>query len=185
MQRRTLLKFTAALPAIAALPACSGGFDRGLKFTTFDEALAEFARVLSAKKIVSHGADGAAGWSLAKIGQHCAQSIDYAMSGFPQEKSAFFQSTAGTVAFKVFATQGKMSHNTMEPIPGAAALVDDGTPKAAGQAIIQLALSVKAFEAYSGPLKPHFAYGALSKAEFTAANVFHIANHLSKIEVLA
>jgi hypothetical protein len=39
------------------------------------------------------------------------------------------------------------------------------------------------FNGYSGPLKPHFAYGALTKPEFALAHSLHIANHQDEIVV--
>lgn len=38
-----------------------------------------------------------------------------------------------------------------------------------------------AFEAFSGGLRPHFAFGALSKTDFALAHVFHIANQQNEI----
>ena len=66
--------------------------------------------------------DAAANWTWSKTLLHCAQSIDYSMSGYPAPKSALFQRTAGAAAFSFFRSRGRMSHNLIEAIPGAAAL---------------------------------------------------------------
>ena len=41
----------------------------------------------------------AGGWNPAQVFAHLAQSIEYSMTGFPQPKSALFQSTVGAAAF--------------------------------------------------------------------------------------
>ncbi len=74
-----------------------------------------------------------------------------------------------------------MSHGLGEPIPGAPEL-------AAGtdwrHAALRLRQSIRRFSAYNGPLKPHFAYGALDKADFALAHRMHIANHQDEILVI-
>jgi hypothetical protein len=184
MDRRTFTKAfsaSAVLLPVTTVAACSGAYDRSLSFKTFKHVMGEFYQLAQKSKVISHAPDGKTGWSLAQIAEHCAQSIDYAITGFPQAKSAFFQSTAGSAAFKVFSWRDKMSHDTSEAIPGAPALQATDTDKA----LAMLKTSIERFEKHTGPLKPHFAYGTLSKEEFTRANVYHIANHLSKIEVVA
>jgi hypothetical protein len=114
--------------------------------------------------------------------EHLAQSIEFSMSGFPQPKSALFQNTAGAAAFAFFKWRGRMSHGLAEPIPGAAALTMQGDWRLGAA---RLRTAIDKFNAHSGPLMPHFAYGALDKAEYTLAHVFHIANHQDEIAVTA
>ena len=38
------------------------------------------------------------------------------------------------------------------------------------------------FEAFNGPLKPHFAYGELDKAAYTRAHLMHLANHWQQLK---
>ena len=124
------------------------------------------------------GAKTTGAWPLVAVLEHLAQSIEMSMDGFPQPKSAAFQHTVGAAAFAVFQWRGKMRHGLDEPIPGAPALTLQGDRKpAAGR----LRGALARFEAHTGPLKPHFAYGALSHAEFAQAHVFHIANHQDEI----
>ena len=51
----------------------------------------------------------------------------------------------------------------------------------AADAIGRVISSLKAFSAYQGPLRPHFAYGDLSKEEYTDAHLLHIQNHMQEI----
>ncbi len=93
-------------------------------------------------------------------------------------KSGLFRATVGRAAFAVFDARGQMSHGLAEAIPGA-------PPIAAGAALdvaIQRALkSLRDFEAHAGALTPHFAYGALDKAQFTRAHLMHLANHWAEV----
>jgi hypothetical protein len=113
-------------------------------------------------------------WQTVAVLEHLSQSIEMSLDGFPQPKSAVFQNTAGSAAFAFFKWRGKMSHGLDEPIPGAAALTMQGDWKPAAQ---RLRAAIMRFDAHTGALKPHFAYGTLSKADFALAHAFHIANH--------
>ena len=123
-----------------------------------------------------------AGWgstgalSLAQVLEHAAQSVEFSMQGFPAPKSALFQATAGRAAFAVFDARGQMSHGLDEPIPGAPALKMD-----LPQAQARLLRALDAFEAHTGPLAPHFAYGALDKNDYTRAHLMHLANHWTEL----
>lgn len=118
------------------------------------------------------------GWSPAEVFSHCAQSIDYSISGYPELKSGWFRSTIGPMAFSLFAARGAMRHSLDEPIPGAAAL---GQPASTSEALQRLQQAFADFAAHRGPLQPHFAYGTLSHAEYVQAHVLHLYNHLSLI----
>jgi hypothetical protein len=113
-------------------------------------------------------------WPVVAVLEHLSQSIEMSLDGFPQPKSALFQNTLGATAFAVFKWRGKMSHGLDEPIPGAAALTPQGDWHTAAQ---RLRAAINRFNGHAGALKPHFAYGALSKADFALAHAFHIANH--------
>ena len=47
--------------------------------------------------------------------------------------------------------------------------------------IARLLAALNAFEAWGGPLKPHFAYGELDKAQYTRAHLMHLANHAERV----
>jgi hypothetical protein len=151
-------------------------------------AVADAPKVQSLDDVVrwldrlDHAADvhSTTNWKMRAVLEHLAQSIEMSLDGFPQPKSALFQSTAGAAAFAFFKLRGRMGHGLTEPIPGAPALaqLDDWKPGAS-----RLRLAVQRFQAHSGALQPHFAYGALSHADFALAHTFHIANHQDEIVV--
>ena len=170
--RRLLLKSGAAA-ACVAVAGCSGSHpqDRQLVFATLADALAELARLTQAVAF-----NPGATWTWSKTLLHCAQSIDYSMTGYPEAKSALFQHTAGAAAFSYFSSRGRMSHNLLEAIPGAATLDANA---ATAHALAALRASIENFQKFTGQLRPHFAYGALNRIEYEKAHAMHIANHLS------
>lgn len=113
-------------------------------------------------------------WDLAQVLHHAAQSVEYSLQGFPQPKPAWFLASVGPLAFAVFAARGRMSHGLAEPIPGAPAIAL-GQPL--GPAVDRLVAALRSFEAHTGPLAPHFAYGALDKPAYTQAHLMHLADH--------
>ena len=117
-------------------------------------------------------------WDLAQVLHHAAQSIEYSLAGFPSPKPAWFRASVGPLAFALFSARGRMSHSLAEPIPGA-------PPLAAGQpleaAVDRVVAALRAFEAHSGPLAPHFAYGALDKPAYARAHLMHLANHWDEV----
>lgn len=147
--------------------------DRQLVFKTLDEALLEMDRLATAPALKI-----ATAWTLAQTLDHCAQSIEYSLAGFPESKSALFQNTAGALALKVFAWRGRMSHSLTEPIPGAPALDGNITTATA-----RLRQAVQNFHHHTTALRPHFAYGDLSKAEYEQAHAMHLANHFSAFDI--
>lgn len=118
------------------------------------------------------------GWSPAKVFHHCAQSIEYSLDGFPQLKPAWFRQSVGPLAFSVFASRGGMRHPLDEPIPGAPELSEEAD---LAEAIARLRQAFTRFINHSGPLQPHFAYGALSHQEYLQAHLMHLAEHMSLI----
>ncbi len=175
--RRELLVRTAAVASVVLLgvstSACQGtpANHRALTFTSLSTAMEELGRLTQPEALAP-----AAAFTWAQTLVHCAQSIEFSMTGFPQPKSALFQKTAGAAAFKVFSKRGRMSHDLADPIPGAPTL-EANTEVAV--ALARLHQSVAAFQQWKEPLKPHFAYGELSKAEFDQAHAMHLAQHFS------
>lgn len=143
------------------------------KVQSLDDALRWLDRLDAAPRPQATGA-----WPLAAVLDHLAQSIEMSMDGFPQPKSELFQKTAGTAAFGFFKWRGRMSHGLSEPIPGAPPLPAgaDWKPGAA-----RLRQAITRFHGHHGALKPHFAYGPLSKTDYALAHSFHIANHQDEI----
>jgi hypothetical protein len=145
--------------------------DRQLRFSSLAQASEELAALASAKERVA-----STGWNWAQTLLHCAQSIEYSLTGFPQSKSRVFQATVGSAAFAIFESRGRMSHDLTEPIPGAPALEADAQER---QAMERLRAAVETFMGWQKPLQPHFAYGPLTKSQYELAHSMHLANHLS------
>ncbi|MDD3786906.1 MAG: DUF1569 domain-containing protein [Hydrogenophaga sp.] len=93
----------------------SGG--RRLSLLTLDAAEKEIAFLAQSGAPRSNAV-----WSWAQTLEHCAQSIEYSMSGYPQSRSSLFQRTVGSAALDFFAWRGRMTHDLSEPIPGAPSL---------------------------------------------------------------
>lgn len=142
---------------------------------TLDDSLRWLDRMERAPAVKSTGA-----WPLGAVLEHLAQSIEMSMDGYPEARSELFQRTAGSAAFGYFKWRGQMSHGLAEPIPGAPALAAGAEWRPAAQ---RLRRAITRFSAHQGALKPHFAYGALSKEEFAIAHQLHIANHQDEIVV--
>src|SRR5215217_5191877 len=79
------------------------------KVQSLDDSLRWLDRLEKAGKVSAIGA-----WPIAAVLEHLAQSVEMSMDGFPQPKSAFFQSTAGSAAFAFFRWRGAMTHSLSE-----------------------------------------------------------------------
>lgn len=170
-RRNFLLTLTGSTLALA------GGI-KGLALSrdySLASLLAEL-RSLSPTQLTSHGA-----WSVSEIFQHCAQSIRYSRTGYPEAKSALFQHTAGAAALNVFTASGGMTHALDEPIPGSPTLTKELSNDTA---LAELIHELEQFIAWSGELAPHFAYGRLSKAQYAAAHYLHVRNHWGELGVM-
>ncbi|MCG6194680.1 DUF1569 domain-containing protein [Leptospira sp. FAT2] len=148
-----------------------GIVDKGLTFSSLSQVLSELETFKKSNSIQGYGT-----WDAGKVFLHCAQSIEYSIQGYPENKSALFQNTIGKLVFLKFASSQKMSHDLEAPIPGAAPIHSDTDWKASLGVLQETILK---FQAYGGELKPHFAYGSLSKEEYDLAHAMHIANHFS------
>jgi hypothetical protein len=166
MDRRRALKTTTVLLAAAPLAGCSG---RLKTFATWQQGRQAVLELLFQDRLVQGNP-----WNLSQVLQHLAQSIEFSMQGFPVLKGAWFRATAGSAAFAVFSGRGEMSHDLSEPIPGAPALDAAHSLK---DAVNRLLAAMDAFAEFSGTLRPHFAYGELTKAQYERAHLMHLANH--------
>lgn len=124
------------------------------------------------------GASATGAWSLAQVLEHAAQSIEYSISGFPEMKPGAFRATIGRAAWALFDARGRMSHPLDQPIPGAPVL-QAGRPLSA--AIDRLLAAMDRFDAHTGALKPHFAYGELDKPAYARAHLMHLADHWQEL----
>lgn len=168
MKRRAVLASGAALLGAGAVAGCAPGRVEGhATWAEARNAVAALARPGS--RWQSSGA-----WNLSASLQHLAQSIEGSMAGYPQMKPAWFVATVGAAAHTVFDLRGRMTHPLDDPIPGAAAL-DAALP--VESAVLRLLKAMDAFEAHTGALAPHFAYGALDKAAYARAHLMHVSAH--------
>lgn len=158
----------AAVAAPALLSACSPG---ALAMPAFD-SVASALKTLEALKRAAPRMAGA--WDLPQVLHHAAQSVEYSLQGFPAPKPAWFRATVGPAAFSLFSARGRMSHALDEPIPGAPG-IERGLPL--DPAVDRALAALQAFDRHTGPLAPHFAYGALDKPAYARAHLMHLANH--------
>ena len=186
ISRRLTLKSGAGLAVFGVAVAAGAGYwlhrpdnDRQLVFGTLADAMREVERL--AGDAVQPLAPATA-WNWSQTLEHCAQSIEFSLQGFPALKSTLFQNTLGAAAFNVFALRGRMNHNLAEPIPGAPAL--DASAPDPSVALARLRKAVQDFATHTALLHPHFAYGALNKSQYEQAHAMHLANHLSAFDVV-
>ncbi|RZJ11589.1 MAG: DUF1569 domain-containing protein [Rubrivivax sp.] len=170
MNRRRALQTATVLLAAPPLAGCSG---RLKIFTTWRQAQQAVLDLRFDEKVV-HGNP----WNMSQVLQHLAQSIEFSMQGFPVLKGAWFRSTIGSAAFAFFNSRGTMSHSLDEPIPGAPALDASQPVKASVNRLLD---AMDAFAQFNGTLRPHFAYGELTKPQYERAHLMHIANHWTQV----
>jgi Protein of unknown function (DUF1569) len=160
--RRQLI---AAAPTAPVLSACGSAPVEGL---------ASISLALKAIESLDSAWRSAGAWTLPQTLAHLAQSIEYSMSGFPKPNSALFQSTLGRAAWTVFDALGRMRRSLSEPIPGAPALELTLTLEQGRERLLQ---ALVRFDAHTGPMQPHFAYGLLDKGAYARAHLMHVSNH--------
>ena len=143
-----------------------------MRLTSFADVLSQLD-ALEAERPKMSGS-----WDLARVLTHCAQSIEYSMSGYPKLKPALFRATVGRIAKNRFISKGEMSHSLTAEIAGAPVTEQGGD---VGSAVARLRKAIAAFAAYGGTLAPHLAYGACTHAEYEQLHAMHIADHLREV----
>lgn len=139
---------------------------------TFDEVLRELQQLeTSTPKLAGN-------WSLAQVLGHCAQSIEYSVTGYPKLRPAWFRATVGPLVKRRFLGRGFMSHDLEAAIEGAPALHPQEPLR---DVIGRLRDAIEKFRAHQGALSPHLAYGACTREEYEMLHSMHIANHLSRM----
>jgi hypothetical protein len=175
MDRRRALKTTtvllAAPVAASQLAGCTGQLQT---FRTWQEGQQAVLDLLFREKVVQGNP-----WTLTQVLQHLAQSVEFSMQGFPALRGAWFRSTIGSAAFAVFNARGAMSHTLDDPIPGAPALDASQPLKTSVQRLLD---AMDAFAQFNGTLRPHFAYGELTKPQYERAHLMHLANHWTQFQ---
>lgn len=183
INRKDFLQKTSSVFAVSVIASSNisckkedDTMDRKIRFSNLKEALVELKKMETAKQITPNG-----DLTWFQILNHCAQSIEYSLTGYPQNKPALFRMTVGKIASGLFSARGYMSHDLNAPIPNAPEIPKSGDDK---EAMLRLYEAIEDFKNFTGDLKMHFAYGELTKAEYEQAHAMHIANHLSFVNVL-
>jgi hypothetical protein len=112
-------------------------------------------------------------WTLAQVFTHCAQSIEYSLSGYPKPASVLVRKIFGPRVMRKFLAQGFMKHNLAAPVPGAPALDEPDVERAR----TRLLAALEKFRAASSTA-PHFAYGPVSHADYARLHEMHVVEHL-------
>lgn len=171
MNRRTSLKYLATAGIITS---AGGGYfwlakDREHTNLAIEAVLGRL-KALDIENIKTEGA-----WGAARTLNHLAQSVEFSMTGYPDMKPKLFRQTVGQLAFSVFQANGRMTHGTDEEIPGEVINLEDKNATVARERLIT---ALENFDAITGALHPHFAYGQLSKTQYSIAHAMHVDDHL-------
>lgn len=137
-----------------------------------DEALVELDKLAQSQDTKT------VNWSVYRVLHHCAQTIEYSMTGYPVQKNKLLQWTIGKLAIGKFLRQGYMKHNLAAPVPGAPAVVAEGTP---AEGIALLKNTIEKFQNFNAPLQPHLLFGQLTKTQYNQYFAMHIADHFSEL----
>ncbi|MBL8021825.1 MAG: DUF1569 domain-containing protein [Leptospirales bacterium] len=157
--------------AILSTANCGGNLAQALRFANLDEALKAVDGLAEKGKIDTHGP-----WNVPQILIHLAQSIEYSMTGYPENKSVIIRKTIGRLVLSRFLSQGYMTHNLSDPIPGAPALDANASLQ---EGIARLKKAVADFRSFQDELKIHFVYDKVTRDEYERVQAMHVANHLS------
>ncbi|MCG6140338.1 DUF1569 domain-containing protein [Leptospira mtsangambouensis] len=186
MKRKEFIKRSALLYTALQFPVQSESKQDEDKSTQTKESpwleaddLADLRVLLVGLQSDPKGIQVAGNWSPGKVFTHCAQSIEYSLNGYPEMKSSLFRGSVGKIAFSVFAFKNKMNHGLEEPIPGAEEISN------ATELKVGITRLIKAIDDFSktkeSSLRPHFAYGELTKEEYDVAHSLHIKNHMERV----
>ncbi|MDX1957610.1 MAG: DUF1569 domain-containing protein [Leptospiraceae bacterium] len=167
----------ASTSTISLLDSCSGDkmLIREVKLSSLEEARKELESISKIKSVTTTGK-----WDVGQVFEHCAQSIEYSLVGYPENRSYFFRRTIGRVVLNKFLSQGYMSHNLNDPIPGAPEL---NSSKDFHSGLERLLRAIDSFESFRGEPKIHFVYDSVSKSDYGKIHAMHIANHLQAISL--
>ena len=177
MNRRSLIKKSLATGCIIGLG--TGGYFWFQAKQNISQLTIE-ATIGSLNLLIKREVSSIGEWAPAQVFNHCTQSIRFSLTGYPEHRSDTFKTIVGGPAFAAFSSWGKMKHGLNEPIPGAPVLVEEHSWQ---QALENLISTLIEFEHYSGELAPHFAYGELSKQDYTLAHIMHINNHFDELVI--
>lgn len=144
-----------------------------LKLLSLEDAKQELLRLKQSKNVNTPN------WDISEICQHCAQTINYSITGYPVMKAPFIRNTIGKIAYRKFKRQGFMSHSLTAHVPGGDQLEVELSPQNSIQKLLD---TIETFQKYTGALKPHLLFGNLTKAEYDQYFAMHIADHLNELD---
>jgi len=133
-----------------------------IKLTSFDETLATLAQTPSMPGL---------GAALA----HCAQSIEYSLTGFPTQRGFLVRKFFGPRMLRKCLQKGELTHDLKAPIPGAPEIPP---ALATDEGMTRLRAAIASFRAHQGILAPHFAFGEVTRQDYERLHSMHIADHL-------
>lgn len=143
-------------------------------FKDLDSILAQLENRIAAgnaEQLLSHRE----GFGLSETLQHAAQSISYAMDGYPKLKARAFRSTLGKAAKHLFLSRGAMRHSLTAPLDGAPAL----DPRIVqSEALASLREAVTRLRDFEGELQPHPSYGVCAVDQAARLQAMHLREHL-------
>src|SRR5262249_38656059 len=116
-------------------------------------------------------------WTLAQVLEHCAQSVECSLRGYPRPRGFLVRRLIGPIVLSRFLRRGSMSHDRADPIPRAPPPGDRMLP----DALAHLRRALAEFQAHEGPVAEHFAFGRVTRAQYEAFHAMHIADHLSAV----
>ena len=120
------------------------------------------------------------GWTLAQAVAHCAQSIEFSITAYPKLRSGLFRATIGPVVKRKFIRAHRMKHDVLAPVAGAPEI---GSTVTLADACDRAIAAWTAFDAYTGELAPHLAYGRCSKDDYVQLHQLHFDDHLRSFDL--
>lgn len=148
---------------------------------TPDDGLRELHRIIDLVEEAIRAGDAAelvdtrSEFGLSETLQHAAQSIGYAIDGYPELKPAAVRHSIGRLVKHLFLTRGRMKHDLSAPLAGAPAL-DPAT--ADRTAAAELSTAVERLAAFEGTLQPHPVYGVCTVPQSARLQAMHLHEHL-------
>jgi hypothetical protein len=115
------------------------------------------------------------GWTLAQAVAHCAQSIECSITAYPKLRSGLFRATIGPIVKRKFIRAHRMKHDVLAPVAGAP---DIAATVTLADACDRAVAAWRSFDAFTGELAPHLAYGRCSKADYIELHQLHFDDHL-------
>ncbi len=144
-----------------------------LKLLSLEAAKQELMRLKEVENVHTKN------WSVSQICLHCAQTIDYSITGYPVMKPAFIRNTIGKIAFRKFMHQGYMIHDLTAPVPGGSNMDASISPQ---ESIAKLMDTIQRFKNHTGTLMPHLLFGDLTREQYDQYFAMHIADHFSELD---